>query len=504
MKEIQPILSMYDICKYFPGVLALDHVSFNVFRGEVHCLVGENGAGKSTLMKILSGAYRKDAGIITINGERVEIADAHHSRELGIGIIYQEMNLVPGMSVAENIFLGNEPVRNRLQSLDWKTIHRKADAILAELEATFSSRDWVKNLTTGQQQLVEIAKALVLEKEILIMDEPTTSLSEKDTQKLFSIIRRLKEQGVAIIYISHRLPELSEIADRVTVLRDGKKAGTLKMKDTELATFIQMMVGRPLAEMIDHRIADRKDRREILKVEGLCTDKLDQVSFHLHQGEILGFAGLVGSGRTELMRAIFGADPVAGGDIYLEGQLLKLKSPADAVKQGIGFLTEDRKAQGLVQGMSVLKNISLAVLERYSKFTKLDRKREQSESERFVRELKIATPSLQQLTRNLSGGNQQKVILARWLLTDSKILIFDEPTRGIDIGAKAEIYQIMQNLVNSGTSIIMVSSDLREILEMSDRIVVMNGGAVVGEISREEATQEKLMAMMLGGKKRAS
>jgi ribose transport system ATP-binding protein len=493
------VLELRGVNKSFPGVKALKNVDFTLKPGEVHCLIGENGAGKSTLIRIISGAHSLDSGEIYFQGQLVSELDAHRARQLGVSVIYQEMNLIPQLSVAENIFLGNEPTSTRLGFVQEKRLMEKTQEILQKIGVSIHPHKLVRDLSTAEQQMVEIAKALALDKEILIMDEPTASLTAQNTEDLFRIIRRLTKRGVSVIYISHRLQELSIIADRVTVLRDGAHISTFAWGKVTTPELITMMVGREVQPVVMSK--NRQIGQEcVLEVKGLRKEPLiKEVTFRAYKGEIVCFAGLVGSGRTETMRLIFGADQRDSGQIFLYGKELRLRSPADAVRDGIGMLTEDRKGQGLVLGLPVRDNMTLASLATFSKWGRINRAYEGQVVDEQVRALDIVTPSIEHLARNLSGGNQQKVVLAKWLLTESKVLIFDEPTRGVDVGAKEEIYEIMRFLAQQGVTILMVSSDLPEVLRMGDRIIVMSEGRITGELSRDEATQEKLMALMLGG-----
>ncbi len=491
-----PVLEMRHIRKTFPGVVALDDVDFELRRGEVHILLGENGAGKSTLMKILSGAYHKSTGQIFLEGAEVEIKNPRHAQTLGISTIYQEFNLIPHLSVGENIFLGREPAR--LPGLiDQRTIFQEATRALSALGLTLSPRKLVKELRVAEQQMVEVAKALSLDARILIMDEPTAALTEHEIGELFATIRRLKDKGQSIIYISHRMEELFEIGDRVTVLRDGRSVGTYKVRNIDKSELIRLMVNRELTELFPKEKATRG--QEVLRVEGLGTKGgLKDISFSLHKGEVLGIAGLLGAGRTELARAIFGLDKIATGTIYVKGESQKIDSPRRAINCGIGFLTEDRKSQGLVLPLSVKANLCLSSVDKFSRWGIMDTKQEQRATGRYVKELRIRTPSIDQRVVFLSGGNQQKVVLSKWLCSQADVFIFDEPTRGIDVGAKAEIYQLMNRLTASGVAIIMISSELLEVLGMSDRILVMRGGRITGEFSAEDATQEKILQCALG------
>lgn len=490
------ILQMRNIKKTFPGVVALDNVNFDLRRGEVHILLGENGAGKSTLMKILSGAYQKTSGEIYLDGKKVEIKNPKHAQELGISIIYQEFNLVPHLTAAENIFLGRE--KEILPGIiDQKHLFEASQKLLDDLGVAINSRKLIKELGVAEQQMVEVAKALSLDAKILIMDEPTSALTEHEIAQLFSTIRNLKQKGVSIIYISHRMEELFEIGDRVTVLRDGKYIGTHNIQEISRDELIRMMVNRELKEQFPKQPAEPGE--EILRVENLTRrGVLHNISFSLRRGEILGISGLLGSGRTELARAIFGVDKIDSGKIYINGQLKKVNSPRSAINLGIGYLTEDRKTQGLILILSVKENISLPNLDRISSFGVLDLSKEENTALKFIHELRIKTPGIHQKVMYLSGGNQQKVVLSKWLGCQTDILIFDEPTRGIDVGSKVEIYQLMNKLTAQGVGIIMISSELPEILGMSDRILVMHQGRIKGEFSTEEATQEKILKCALG------
>lgn len=494
----QPLLQMRGIVKTYPGVRALEAVDFDVLPGEVHALVGENGAGKSTLMKILAGADSKDLGQIIVNGSEVQIDSPQEAMRLGISIIYQEFNLVPYMNAAENIFLGREPASAIPGVIDFGKMYSDAERIVRELGVPLDVRVPVNQLSVAQQQMVEIAKATSRKARIIAMDEPSATLTEHELQNLFALIRRLKSEGVSIIYISHRLEEVFEIADRVTVLRDGALVATTNAADIDRDTIIRMMVGRELKDKIPKVAAAPGE--VALTVRGLNrAGVLRDITLEVRRGEVLGLAGLVGAGRTEVARAIFGADPIDSGEIILDGRRVTVRSPRDAIRLGIGLVTEDRKALGLVLGMAVRENISLANLGPLSRLGFIKRRREREVANQFVEDLMIKTPSVDQSVQNLSGGNQQKVVLAKWLFTQSKVLIFDEPTRGIDVGAKTEIYQLMNRLAENGVAIIMISSELPEVLGMSDRIIVMHDGSIAGELSGEEATQEKIMHLATGG-----
>ena len=487
---------MSGIGKSFPGVVALAGVALELRRGEVHVLLGENGAGKSTLMKILSGALRKDDGVISLDGHAVEIAGPRHARELGIGIIYQELMLVPELSAAENIFLGREP--RRLPGLiDRRAMTRKAAGLLDELGAAFDVGLPTRRLSIAQRQLVEIAKALSLNARILVMDEPTSALTERETAALFKIIRRLTAQGVSVIYISHRLEEISEIGDRVTVLRDGRHVATRPIAATSRRELVRLMVDRDVRAVVMRSAAPRGN--ELLRVTGLRRrGVLHDVALTVHAGEIVGLAGLLGSGRTRVARAIFGLDRRDGGEIIVKGRQRAISSPRQAIQAGLGFVTEDRKGEGLVLGLSVRANLSLPVLPALSRLGVVQRAEERELSDRYVRELRIKTPSLEQAVLHLSGGNQQKVVLGKWLACDVDVLFLDEPTRGIDVGSKEEIYNLISRLADRGVGIVLISSELPEIVGLCDRVLVMRTGRVAGEFTREEATQERLLACAVG------
>lgn len=491
------VLQMQAVTKQFPGVLALDKVDFNLRPGEVHCLVGENGAGKSTLMKILAGAQPMDSGQILLSGESIEIASPHHAQQLGISMIYQEFNLSPYLSVAENIFLGREPRIGKSPFINWSKMYQDAREILARIRIDLDVRKPVNECSVAQQQMVEIAKALSFNAKIIVMDEPSATLTDHELTALFDLIRGLRRSGIGLIYISHRLEEIFEIGDRVTVMRDGQYIDTKDVCDLTREAIIKMMVGRELTQEFPKETFATGDER--LRIENLTRKGgFENVSFSLRTGEIVGLTGLVGAGRTEVARAIFGADKIDGGRIYLNGAPITVRSPQDAIRQGIGLLTEDRKNQGLVLGMTVRENTTLANLRELVKAGFINRRAERQVTEKYVKELQIKTPSVEQAAQNLSGGNQQKVVLAKWLFTKSRVLIFDEPTRGIDVGAKVEIYKLMNELVRQGVAVLMISSELPEILGMCDRILVMHEGHLAGELSRAEATQERIMRLATG------
>ncbi len=491
-------LRLEGISKSFPGVRALNNVHLEVRKGEVHALVGENGAGKSTLMKILSGAYTKDEGEIYWQGEKVEINKPKDSEKLGIAIIYQDFNLVPQLSISENIWLGREPLINQtVHLIDWNEMHKRSRKLLDELNMDIDPTRPVAGLGVASQQMIEIAKALSLNAKLLIMDEPTSALSKNEVDQLFSVIRKLKEKNVSVIYISHHLDEVFKICDRGTVLRDGAFIATIDPRETNKDQLIQLMVGRTLDQQYP-KVKARKGK-EMLRVENLNRKGvLENIVFSAYAGEVLGISGLVGAGRTELVKAIFGADPVDSGKVYLLDSEVKGNSPQSAIKAGMGLLPEDRKYEGLVLKLSVKQNVSMASLDKLKKRGLLQLKIEKIRVHDFIDKLRILTPSIEKEVQNLSGGNQQKVVLAKWLASQSKVLIFDEPTRGIDVGAKVEVYNLMNKLVENGVAVIMVSSEMPELLGMSDRILVMHQGRLVGEFQQEEATQEKILSAAMG------
>lgn len=486
----ESLLRLEAIDKSFPGVHALDHVDFDLYEGETHVLLGENGAGKSTLVKILSGSLPKDSGRIILRGKQVEITSPYHARSLGIGMVYQELSLIPNLSVAENIFLGRLPKR-RSFLVDWSGIYKKAQQILKKLNLNIDPKVPVRDLGLAEQQLIEIAKVLSLNLQILLLDEPTSALSERERQRLFKLIGELSERGISIIYISHHLSEVPLVGQRVTVLRDGKKIATLPVNEADEDTIIQMMVGRELKEQFPKE--ETIPGKPILKVEDLeIKGKLHQVNFTLHEGEIVGIFGLLGAGCTLLVRALFGLEKTDSGKIYVNNRIVTISSPADAIRLGLGYLTRDRK-DGLIHPMSVVSNITLSSLKRISQLGLLKHRKEQRVGEKYVNELRIYPPDLTRKLMYLSGGNQQKVALSKWLCSGSKILIFDEPTRGIDVGAKAEIFQLFNQLAKEGVGILMISSELPEILVMADRIFAMRRGTFTAEHRRGETTQEKLL-----------
>ncbi len=491
MSEV--LLEMSGIQKYFPGVHALDNASLTVYKGEVHALVGENGAGKSTLMKVLSGIYKKDGGTIKLHGEEIEANNPKHAQELGIGIIHQELNLMPHLTIAQNIFIGKEPIKGLF--INNRSENKLAREMLGALHMDIDPTLPISKLTVAKQQMVEIAKVLSYDSELLILDEPTAALTENEIQELFNVIRSLRDKGHGIIYISHRLDELPQISDRVTVMRDGQYIATKKIGELTKEQIISMMVGRVIYEKPKEKSTVPQGSPVVLKVEHLNADNVKDVSFELRKGEILGFAGLIGAGRTETMRALFGADPSRSGVVSINGKRVMIKSPSDAISNGICYLSEDRKRFGLAICLSLRDNCVMAALDNFmtGPFTN-DKKIDEVTSE-YVQKIDIKTPSVRQIVRNLSGGNQQKAIVAKWLIKNSDILIFDEPTRGIDVGAKQEIYKLMNLLAAEGKSIIMISSEMPELLRMSDRLIIMCEGAITGEMDIAETTQEKIMTL---------
>lgn len=496
------VLEMRGICKYFPGVKALDHVHLEVSKGEVHALLGENGAGKSTLLKILAGAYTKDEGEIVICGEKIDRMDTKKSEELGISVIYQEFSTLPYLSVAENIFLGNQQKKKNGITIDWKKCYEDSKKLLERVGLAVDPKMLIGELKVAQQQMVEIAKALSKKAKIIVMDEPTAPLTQREIENLFSVIRELKAQGVAIIYVSHRLTEIKQICDRVTFLRDGCYVGDADVRDIDMNDMIRMMVGRDLSDIYPAKRVEIGGA--ILQVEHLSTaDRLTDISFRLHKGEILGVAGLVGAGRTELARALFGADPMSAGEVYVDGKRLQCGDVTQAIRAGIGLVPEDRKRQGLVLMMNVVGNITLSSLRSFTKYGKLSLDAENKTAQKFVKKLRIATPSIFQETNHLSGGNQQKVVLSKWLCANCKVLIIDEPTRGIDVGAKKEIYDLMNELAGAGLGIVMISSEMQELMGVCDRILVMHEGRLTGAMDRGAFDEETIMAYATGQRKDA-
>ncbi len=498
------ILEMQEITKEFPGVKALDRVSYRVKRGEVHALVGENGAGKSTLMKVLSGVHKKTSGKFFVEGVEQEFSDVKESEKAGIAIVHQELNIVKNLTICENIFLGNEIVKNR--RIDWGEQYRQSKELLDMIGLDRNPGTPVSRLSAGQQQMVEIARAIHKKVKVLIFDEPTSSLTEQETETLLNIIRSLQADGVTIIYISHKLNEIFEIAQTVTVLRDGQTITTRPISELDENSLISYMVGRELTNIYPTSAHEPKD--VILEVEGWTVENenipgeklLDHISITARRGEILGIAGLMGAGRTEFAMSIFGAAyKKSAGTLKINGRECEIRSPKEAIAHGIGYVTEDRKKGGLVLGNSLRANVALPNLAQFSKFGIIDNNEEITKVSHYLKELQVKTPSIMQLAKNLSGGNQQKVILAKWLMADPDILIIDEPTRGIDVGAKYEIYTILDRLAAEGKCIILISSEMPEIIGTCDRVYVMNQGKIVGELDKSEITQTKIMQRIQGG-----
>ena len=491
----KPVLIMQNITKKFPGVVAANDVSLDVRKGEILALMGENGAGKSTLMKILSGVIQKDSGKIFFNGEEVVIENPIHAQKLGISIIHQELNLLPNLSIYENIFIGLEKRKARV-FLDRRTSQKMAEEILDKIGMKVNVNTLVKDLSVAQRQMVEICKGLSMNPKLMIMDEPTSSLTEIETEILKKLIIKLKDQGVSIIYISHRIEEVIELSDRAIVLRDGIVAGTLDKKDITHDNLIKLMVGRVISDFFPR--TENKIGEEVLRAENISTkDLLKDVSFSVRRGEILGFAGLIGAGRTELIRAVIGLDKKSSGSVYKNGNLISIKHSKDALKHNITYTPEDRKLEGLVLHLTIRENITLSILERISKLSFINSVSDRSISKKYMDDMRIVATGIEQKAGTLSGGNQQKVVISKSLATNPDVLILDEPTRGVDVGAKKEIHSIINNLASQGMAVILISSELPEIIGMSDRIIIMHQGEVKGELLREEATQEKILHMAI-------
>lgn len=492
--EQENILELHHITKRYPGVIALDDVSVSFRRGELHALMGENGAGKSTLMKVLSGAITPDEGEIVLDGTTYKQMTPALAKELGIGIVYQEFNLMPSLSVAENVFAGNLP-GNKLM-INRKEAEKKTKDIFERIKVKIDPKEKVKNLSVAYMQLVEIAKILTRDIKILILDEPTAPLTSDEVEVLFGLLDHLKGQGVTIIYISHRINEVFQISDRVTIMRDGK---FIQVSDTDKITreeMIRSMVGREVSET--YPVRKSVIGETALEVRNLTGNGVENINFKVHKGEILGLSGLVGAGRTETVRMIFGADAMKSGQILLDGKEVNIRRPKEAVRLGIGLIPEDRKQQGVFLGLPIQWNISMASMKAISKWIVIDSKAENKRNDSVSQQVRIKTPGRNQLVRNLSGGNQQKVALAKWLVADCKVLIFDEPTRGIDVGARSEIYELMNDLCDQGIAIIMISSDMEELLGMSDRIVVLSEGIQTGTLEKEDFNQEAILSMASG------
>jgi ABC-type sugar transport system ATPase subunit len=491
------VIAFESITKTFVGVNALDNVSLVIDRGECHGLMGENGAGKSTLGKILAGIHRPDTGTVRIDGQPCSFASPRDAVRAGIGMVHQELAFCPDLTVAENLSLGQYPRRLGVFT-DRHAMDERARRLLGEIGVTMDIRQPMKALTTGQEQLVQIAAAVGTGAKILVFDEPTSSLSETESQRLFELIERLRPRGVTMIYVSHRLPEVLRLCDRISVLRDGKYVGTLPRADATQSQIVQMMIGRPLADYFPHHLGTTPGEVK-LRVEQLSSPgKFDNVSFTVRAGEIVGMAGLVGSGRSEIAQAIFGLDKDARGRVEIEGVPLKLGSPREAMRHGLGLVPEDRKRQGLVLMMSCRRNFSLVILDRLRRFGLLNHRQEAREAETLFTRLRVKAPSIEIPAAALSGGNQQKVVIAKWLARKLKVLIVDEPTRGVDVGAKAEIHGLIDELANQGNGVLLISSELPEVINLSTRILVLRAGRIVGEVPREQATQKALMRLMAG------
>jgi len=497
MRSSEAILEMRGITKDFPGVRALDKVYFSCQRGEIRALVGENGAGKSTLMKILAGVYQPEEGEIILQGKKVSIHNPKDAQKLGISIIYQEFNLVPYLTVAQNIFLGREP-RFYFRFVDSSKLYRQAAIQLDKIQACLSPKEWISNLTVAQQQLVEIAKALSWNSKIIVMDEPTAALSTKEIKRLFEIIKDLRRKGVTIIFISHRLKEIFEIADSVTVLKDGKVVATENLYKLTEEDIVSMMIGRELSETFPQRAGNHR-REEVMKIRQLTRkERLKNINLSLYKGEIVGIAGLEGHGQRTLIRTLFGAESMDKGEIYIRGKKVRITSPKEAIKLGIGFVPSDRKEEGLILNFSVKENIALPSLDKREFWGFIRENEEEKIVDKIVSRMDIKTPTLTREVRYLSGGNQQKVMLAKWLIVGPQVIILDEPTRGIDVSTKIEIYYLMRRLSQEGKAILMLSTDMMEILGISDRIIVMYEGEIVREFSAREATEEKIIRAMSG------
>lgn len=489
-------LKLENVVKIFPGVRALDNVQFELRRGEIHALMGENGAGKSTFIKVMTGVYQPDEGSIVLNGQQVNFRTPRDAQKNSIAAIYQHSTTYPHLSITENIFIGHEDVHGPLRAINWGKMHQRAAKLLQDLGADLDPRTPVGNLTVAEQQMVEIAKAISEEANILIMDEPTASLSKRECDNLYAIAEKLRDNGASIIFISHRFEDMYRLAERVTVLRDGKYIGTWNVNEIESSALIQAMVGREISQVFPERTP--APGNEILKVSGLSrTGYFKDVSFSLHCGEILGFAGLVGAARTDVMQSIFGVDPLDSGSIEVDGKPLRVKKPLDAMHAGIGLLPEDRQKQGLVLEWEIYRNITISNLQNYTRFGILDGKKERESAKAVGDKIAIKAPNVYEKVSVLSGGNQQKVVICKLLNSDLKVLILDEPTKGVDVGAKSQIYEIMADLAAQGYGIIMVSSDMPEILGMSDRVIAMHEGRITGEFTKAQATQEKVLAAIM-------
>ncbi len=496
MQPVEPIVELQGIAKHFGGVQALRGVDFRLFAGEVHALVGENGAGKSTLVKILAGIHKPDEGVVKVDGKEIALRSPRQAQDLGIAVVQQEPMLFPDLDVAENVFMGRHP-RDRYGRVDWKRMYREVDQLLASLDVSLSAHTPGQGLSVAEQQMVEIAKALSIQARVLVLDEPTAALSAHEVEELFAIVRQLRERGVAVLFVSHRLEEVFTIADSLTVFRDGSHIITAPVSEMTTEAIIKHMVGRDLSNPSPKGEAEIGE--VVLEVRHLTRSGVfTDVCFQLHRGEILGFAGLVGAGRTEVARVLFGIDQAESGEIWLKGKKISLHSPQQAMKHGIAYVPEDRHQQGLVMNFSIASNITMAILYRISRLGLIDPRQEQKIADDYSGQLRIRSSGVEQLVNALSGGNQQKVVLSKWLATNPSILILDEPTRGIDVGAKAEVHRIASDLAARGLAIILISSELPEVLAMADRVLVLHEGRVTGTFSRSEATQERVMFAATG------
>ncbi len=492
----EPILQITDIHKGFPGVKALSGVSFELLAGEIHALCGENGAGKSTLIKIITGMYNMDSGEMRMNGQKVDFASPHESIQNGIACIYQELSIVPLLDAAQNLFLGNWPHKNGV--LDKKTMYAEAAKVLERVQLDIDPHILAGELSIAQQQMLEIGRALTRDAKIIIMDEPTSSLTEKETVVLLDLVRRLKAEGVAIVYVSHKLDEVLEICDRITVLCDGRNITCVKACDTDRPQLIEYMLGRKLDNMFNKTDTERGE--VALKVEGLTREPyFRDVSFEIHKGEVVGFFGLVGAGRSEIMRAVFGVDKPDSGTVTVNGKVARIKSAADAIRCGLGFAPEDRKREGLALGLSIMENMTIAKLPFIKKGLFIDKKARREQTDKYMQEMSVKAPSSAQLVGNLSGGNQQKVVVGKWLMQNPDVLILDEPTRGIDVGSKAEIYGLVNRLAHEGIAVIIVSSEMNEILGVCDRVITVYEGRITNEFDVKSANDKMILSAALGG-----
>ncbi|MEK4023739.1 sugar ABC transporter ATP-binding protein [Sporosarcina sp. FSL W7-1283] len=494
------MIAMSGISKSFNGNKVLEDVQFEVKKGEIHALMGENGAGKSTMMKILTGIYSRDAGEVWVKGEKVEFKNAKEAEEAGIAVIHQELNILPDLTVAENFYLGNEQTFGKSGILKTKEMNRQAEEILSKLGLDIDARTVTRELSVGKQQIIEIAKAVSSNAEVIIMDEPTAALTDREIETLFETVRSLQAQGVSFVYISHRMEEIFAMCDRITILRDGQYVGVRKIKETTFEEIVQMMVGRELGERFPKRSHDIGDVK--MKVEGLTHDGFfEDVSFEVRKGEILGIAGLMGAGRTEVIQSIFGYRKLTSGQIFIDGKPVTISNPLQAKKLGIGYVTEDRKSEGLILDFSVRDNMSLTNFDRISQSAIIRKGKENALYDMMSKRLRVRTSGPEQAVKSLSGGNQQKVVIAKWLGIEPDILFLDEPTRGVDVGAKKEIYSIINELAERGVAIVMISSELPEVIGMADRVLVMHEGQLMADIPKEDMTQERIMHFATGGDK---